>query len=126
MQLNPYLSFNGDCAEACKFYEQVLGAKLAMSMTYAGSPAAAHAPPDWQDKILHAHLLIGGQSVMACDIGGGRYEEPKGTWISIGVTDPGEAERIYNGLAEGGKVVMALDDKFRIPWMVNCEKPAHG
>ena len=28
MQLNPYLSFNGNCGAALKFYEKVLGAKI--------------------------------------------------------------------------------------------------
>jgi PhnB protein len=28
MQLNPYLSFNGQCEAAFKFYEQCLGGKI--------------------------------------------------------------------------------------------------
>jgi uncharacterized glyoxalase superfamily protein PhnB len=28
MQFSPYLLFNGDCAEAFKFYEQTLGAGM--------------------------------------------------------------------------------------------------
>ena len=28
MQLNPYLSFNGQCEAAFKFYEKVLGGKI--------------------------------------------------------------------------------------------------
>jgi PhnB protein len=28
MQLNPYLLFNGNCAEALKFYEETLGGKI--------------------------------------------------------------------------------------------------
>ena len=28
MQLNPYLLFDGNCAEAFKFYEQTLGGKI--------------------------------------------------------------------------------------------------
>jgi PhnB protein len=63
-------------------------------------------------------------------------EEAKGFSVSIGVTDPAEAERIFNALAEQGKVRMPfqqtfwavrfgmLVDRFGIPWMINCEKVA--
>ncbi|MEM9908685.1 MAG: VOC family protein, partial [Cyanobacteria bacterium P01_D01_bin.44] len=36
MQLNPYLSFNGQCEAAFKFYEQCLGGKIEAMMPYAG------------------------------------------------------------------------------------------
>ena len=39
MQVNPYLMFNGNCAEALKFYEQALGAKIEAIMPFEGSPA---------------------------------------------------------------------------------------
>jgi PhnB protein len=47
-----------------------------------------------------------------------------------------DAERIFNALADGGKVGMPLQqtfwaarfgmvtDRFGIPWMINCEKDA--
>src|SRR5215510_8123308 len=38
MQLNPYLSFDGRCEEAFKFYEQCLGGKIVAMMTFGGSP----------------------------------------------------------------------------------------
>jgi len=54
MQFNPYLSFNGDCEEAFKFYEQLLGGKIEAMFRHEGSPAASHVPPEWGQKILHA------------------------------------------------------------------------
>jgi len=38
MQLNPYLSFNGQCEAAFKFYERCLDGKIVAMMTYASSP----------------------------------------------------------------------------------------
>ena len=38
MELNPYLSFNGQCEAAFKFYEQCLGRKIEFSITYGNSP----------------------------------------------------------------------------------------
>jgi len=38
MRLNPYLSFNGNCAAAFRFYEKVFGGTIPMTMTYGESP----------------------------------------------------------------------------------------
>ncbi len=45
-QAIPYLAFNGNCAEAMRHYERVLGlgAKLEMMMSGADSPMAAQIP----------------------------------------------------------------------------------
>lgn len=59
MQVNPYLMFNGNCAEAFKFYEKALGAKIEAIMPFAGSPASDSVPPEWADKTLHASMLVG-------------------------------------------------------------------
>ncbi|HTJ08291.1 MAG TPA: VOC family protein [Candidatus Binataceae bacterium] len=50
MQLNPYLIFSGQCEAAFKFYEKVLGGKIAAMMSHEGMPAAEHVPPDWRKK----------------------------------------------------------------------------
>jgi PhnB protein len=136
MQLNPYLMFNGQCEAAIKFYEQSLGAKVQFITRYSDAPAGSGSSPDVQDKIMHARISVAGQTVMASDAPCDRYDEPKGFFVSINVTDPAEAERIYAALSEGGKVSMPLgetfwalrfamfSDRFGTPWMINCEKPA--
>ena len=133
MQLNPYLLFNGNCAEALKFYEQTLGGKIEMLSTFKGSPAAEHAPPEWGDKVLHASFSVGDQKLMASDAPPGHYEQPKGISVSISLNDRDKGERIFNALAEGGTTTMPFQktfwasgfgmctDRFGIPWMVNCE-----
>ena len=59
VQLVSYLTFNGDCEAAFKFYAQTLGAKIEAMLPHAGTPAEAHTPPEWRDKILHARLSVG-------------------------------------------------------------------
>ena len=133
MELNPYLIFNGDCAEAFKFYEQTLGGKIESLMTFAGSPAAEHVPAEFADKVLHATIKIEGQTIMASDAPPGKYERPTGISVAIGLNDRERGERIFNALAENGTVQMPFEktfwasgfgmcvDRFGIPWMVNCE-----
>jgi PhnB protein len=134
MKMNPYLSFNGNCAEAFKFYEQCLGGKIAMSMTYGESPMADQTPPEFRGKIMHTRLVAGDMVLMASDSPPGRHEAMKGFQVSLIVETPAEAERIFHALEEGGTVHMPLQetfwatrfgmlvDRFGTPWMVNCEK----
>ena len=136
MQINPYLFFKGQCEEAFKFYAKLFGGKIAAMMPHTGSPAEGHVPPDWGKKIMHARLVVGDMVLMGSDPPPDRYNQPKGFSITLGVPDPGEAERVFKGLADGGNVTMALDktffadrfgmlvDRFGIPWMVICEKQA--
>jgi len=133
MQVNPYLSFKGDCEAAFKFYEQSLGGKPGGLFRYAGTPLAGQVPADWQDKIMHASVTVGDQVLMGGDVAPGQYEEPKGFSLSIQIQSTDDAERIFHELASGGRVVMPLEktfwaarfgmvvDRFGIPWLINCE-----
>jgi PhnB protein len=136
MELNPYLTFNGQCEAAFRFYERCLGGKIEMMLSHGDSPMAEQTPPAWRSKIMHARLIVAGRVLMGSDAPPDRYQEPKGFSVSLGVENPAEAERIFQALAEKGTVQMALQqtfwavrfgmvvDRFGIPWMVNCEQGA--
>ena len=136
MQLSPYLNFNGQCEAAFKFYERVLGGKIEAMITFAGTPAEEHAPPELRNKILHARLIVGSDALMGSDAPPDRYDAPKGFSVSLQIDDPADAERIFHSLAENGIVQLPIQqtfwaerfgmlvDQFGIPWMVNCGKPA--
>lgn len=133
MRLNPYLVFNGECEAALTFYAECLGGKIEAMLPHAGTPAEAHVPAEWRDKILHARMSIGDDVLMASDAPPGRYEQPKGFSVTLQITDPAEAERVFHRLAEGGTVQMPIQqtfwaarfgmvvDRFGTPWMVNCQ-----
>jgi PhnB protein len=133
MQLNPYLTFNGQCEAAFKFYERCLGGKIEAMIEHAGTPVEQHVPPEWRKKILHASLTVGGEVLMGSDAPPDRYEEPKGFSVSLQIKDPADAERIFAALAENGAVRMPLQqtfwahrfgmlvDRFGTPWMINCQ-----
>jgi PhnB protein len=135
MQINPYLSFNGTCDAAFKFYEKVLGGKILMKMTYGDSPMAAQTAPADKDRIMHVRLAVGDVMLMGADAPPQFYEPMKGIVVSIGVDDATEAERVFGALSENGTVRMPIQetfwaqrfgmliDQFGTPWMINCEKP---
>ena len=64
--LNGYLTFDGNCAEAMRFYERTLGGKLQL-VTHAESPMAAQTPPGSADRIMHARLVLDGGLLMGSD-----------------------------------------------------------
>ena len=103
MQFNPYLYFNGDCEEAFKFYEQLLGGKIEALFRHEGSPAASHVPPEWGQKILHARMTIGQTVLMASDAPPGHYHKPQGFSINIASSDP--VDLGYQGSAVGDPAV---------------------
>lgn len=136
MNINPYLNFNGTCAEAFRFYTKVLGGKDLQIMTFGDIPPGEEAPPMAESEkglVMHARFTVGDVAIMGSDAPGGRYNKPQGLSVSIGVDTPDEAERIFVALAEGGDIGMPIGetfwakrfgmvkDRFGTPWMVNCE-----
>ncbi|MFZ0064386.1 MAG: VOC family protein [Pyrinomonadaceae bacterium] len=132
MKVNPYLNFNGQCEAALKFYEQVLGAKTTFKQTWGDSPMAKHVPEETYNSILHSTLDVAGATIMCADSPPDSYKQPQGIQITLNFKDPSEGERVFNALAEGGRIDMPFQatfwstgfgmcaDKFGIPWMVNC------
>ena len=136
MELSTYLNFNGECAAAFKFYEELLGGRIVMMQTHGESPMKEHVPADWQDKVLHARLVLDQQALMGSDAPPERYAAPQGIYVSLNVADLPQAQRTFDALAKGGRVEMPFEktfwaagfgmvvDRFGVPWMVNCESPA--
>ena len=130
-----YLGFDGNCADAMRFYEQALGGKLEMLMSGADSPMAAQMPKEFLHRIMHARLALpGGGLLYAGDTPTNvPYEGIKGVSITVDYPTVAEAQRVFDALAAGGRVTMAMQesfwarrfgmlvDRFGTPWIVNGE-----
>src|ERR1700731_3466839 len=130
----PYLAFDGNCADAMRFYAKVLDGKLDV-LTFGQSPMSEQAPKDALNRIMHARLALEGNgSLYAGDCPPGMpYQGIHGVSITLNYDAVEAAERVFNALAEGGKVTMAfgptfwakrfgmVTDKFGCPWIVNGE-----
>ena len=133
LEISAYLSFKGDCEEAFKCYEEVLGAKPGLIFRYADSPMADVVPEGWESKIMHGSVKIGGKLLEGADVPPEKYEKPQGFSLSVNVATPDEAEKVFEKLGSGGRVVYPIEktfwserfgmiiDRFGIPWMINCE-----
>ena len=132
--LDSYIFFDGNCAEAMRFYERVTGGKIQFMMKYSESPVEndpQHCPPGSEDRIMHASLVIDGRNLMASDSPKGQFKPMQGFALSLYYDSPEEAKRKFDMLAEGGQVFMPfgptfwakgfgmLTDKFGTHWMVS-------
>jgi len=130
-KLETYLFFNGNCAEAMRFYERVFGGKLSL-LPAKDAPDPSVFPPGSGDKIMHSKLeLADGAVIMASDwLASGAYPGMGGFSVTLEVPTAAEAKSAFDTLAEGGKVWMPfgktfysdgfgmLADRFGTPWMV--------
>jgi len=130
-----YLSFDGTCADAMRFYERALGGTLEKLISGADSPIAAHIPPETAHRILHARLALeDGGVLFAGDCPGHLpYEGIKGVSITLNYGTIERANEVFSNLSDGGQVTMAMQpsfwarafgmvvDKFGTPWIVNGE-----
>ena len=136
MQLDCYLSFNGNCEEALGFYAGCLGGKVTTIMRYEGSPMDnKELPAAWKQKVMHATVEADGAQIMGSDLPPGMpFGGYSGFTVSAYVKkDVDRARRVFEALAAGGQVTMPfappfwgghfgmLKDKFGVPWMVSCE-----
>lgn len=140
MQWNPYLAFNGKCEAAFKFYEKCLGGKIVMMSRYSEMPPSDQAgcgemPADAMNRIMHARLVLGNQTLMGGDSPPGMpYNGIHGNAVAVQVDTAEQADKLFKALSEGGNVTLPigetfwavrfgmLSDQFGVPWMVNCEK----
>ena len=137
MHLNTYLNFDGNCEAAFNYYAEHLGGKVVALMKFGEGPMAQQVAPEARDKVMHARLDVDGSTIMGTDCTDQHAYAPiHCAYVVINLNDAPNAERIFNALADGGKVRMPLQqtfwahrygitvDRFGVPWMVNCEKAA--
>lgn len=132
----PYLNFNGNTEEAFNFYKSVFGGEFTAIMRFKDVPSEYKMSDAEGEKIMHVSLPIGqGTMIMGSDVPDSMGKVVMGTnfYVSISTTSEAEADRLFNGLSEGGHVAMPLEksfwgsyfgmfrDKFGIQWMVSYE-----
>ncbi|MDI3283890.1 VOC family protein [Polyangium sp. 15x6] len=128
-ELDTYLFFDGNCAEAMRFYERTFGGKIEFMMKFDEGPAPC--PEGGAGRIMHASLTVGARRLLASDtVPKYPHEGFKGFSVSLGFPTKAEAQRVFDALADGGKVMMPLEktfwseafgmvtDRFGVPWMI--------
>ena len=136
--VNTYLNFNGDCEEAFNLYKSVFGGEFSFVGRYKDMPPQEGMPPipdNELNRIMHMALPISNETMLMGSDAGGDWApaivQGNNVAISINTDSKENADRIFNGLSEGGKVTMPMDntfwgdyfgmftDKFGINWMIS-------
>ena len=134
--INPYLNFPGNTEEAFNFYKSVFGGEFISLQRFKDTPDADKLPPDTKEMIMHIALPVGKNVIMATDAPasmGFNLTQGNNTYICISPESEAEANKLFDGLAAGGKIGMPLQkmfwgamygdltDKYGIKWMVNYD-----
>lgn len=138
MKVQPYLNFDGQTEAAFKFYQSVFGGEFLTKMKMKEGSGGGKLQPGEEDRIMHISLPIGGDVIlMGSDIlpsAGHKLQMGNNLYISLHPDSKEEADSLFNGLSEGGKIEMPMEDqfwgdyfgsfvdKFGVHWMVNYDK----
>jgi PhnB protein len=132
MQMTTYVNFAGTCAEAFRYYERHLGGRVEMMMTHEQSPEPGRLGAEWRDKVLHARLALADTALLGADVPDA--QPMRSAYLTLTVDSNDEAERIFAALADGGRVLMPIEetffadrfgqaqDRFGINWMILRQK----
>lgn len=133
-QLNPYLTFNGNCKEAMNFYKEVLGGELTL-MVAGETPVAAQMPSQYHHLILHSSLKTDNFEIMATDMVPGGFIEGNTVHMCLICKSDNEIHSLFEKLSAGGQVLQPISemffgligsvtDKYGKNWILELDKPA--
>jgi PhnB protein len=118
MKISPYISFNGNCAQAVAFYAQALSVEPEIMHYKDAPPENGYESPKEEDElIMHAQLTIGGETMMFCDVPT-TYPVTVGTNFAVMAEFDTQdaATAAFNALKDGGDVGMELQKTFWSEW----------
>ncbi|SMO38104.1 PhnB protein [Saccharicrinis carchari] len=134
--ISTYLTFNGNCEVAFNFYKSVFGGDFTHIGKFKDMPEDPKYPVSEsnKEKIMHVSYPIGNTMLMGSDTGGEwstNFKQGNNFSISVNTDNMDEADKLFNKLSEGGKVIMPMNktfwdsyfgmltDQFGIQWMVS-------
>lgn len=141
--VNIYLTFDGNCEAAFKFYCSVLGGEIEHLSRFSEMPDSPNYPIAEKDKnkVMHLSYRLNDQTViMGSDTGGewaNQIVQGNNFSISLNVDSMEEADTILKSLSHKGEVSMPLSktfwgsyfgmltDQFGVQWMISCPLETH-
>ncbi len=140
MNLTPFLLFDGNCAEAMRFYQACLGGELLITKL-GDTPMAAEQPAEKHDKVVNAHLKSGSIEFTATDWLHPTRARQHGndTGLYVNGATYGELRTIFDKLAAGAPEEFLDDlrpmpfgtyghliDAYGIQWFFQGDPPPDG
>jgi PhnB protein len=120
IKINPWINFNGNAEEAFDFYQSVFGGEIRKILND-------------ENEMMFIHLPIGKDNVLIAnnvpeELGRVNENENRSK-ISVSTESKEDADRIFNGLSQGGNVEVPMSegmgmyfgmfrDKYGIEWII--------
>jgi PhnB protein len=133
-EINACLMFDGNCAEAMKFYQKCLQAELQLKLY--SEAFGEKTPLELQNRIMSARLTKGTATLLGADImPQPNFKSGNNFTVSVACESKQEVDDFTKSLGEGGDVTMPgrevpggnyfgmLTDKYDIDWMFSFELP---
>ncbi len=132
---HPYLNFDGQAEEAFNFYKSIFGGEFIFLKKIGDAPDFEQFSEEERNRVMHVALPINEHTIlMASDCfpsAGHVLNSGNNIYINIAAESREEADRLFNGLSNGGTIEMPMEDqfwgdyfgsfkdKFGIQWMIN-------
>lgn len=130
MPFSTYLFFDGTCREAMSRYAQILNLPAPQFLSAADLPPGEREkmPPVPDDAVMNCMITFEDSVIMGSD--DAKAGPMAGCSLTLTLPDADEAKRVFEALAEGGDVCMALEptfwttafgtltDRYGIRWMI--------
>jgi PhnB protein len=135
-KLNSYLTLPGTALQAIEIYKKVFKVEPILVQKFKDMPQqeGVTISPETAERVLHAAFQVGNDTLMISDAMKEQDETivmGAQTQVCIHPDSKEEADRMFELLSEGGKVVMPMamafwgdyfgmcKDKFGVRWMIN-------
>ena len=135
MPIRPYFAFAGNCRQAFTRYQEVFGGELRLLTGEDVPPGAGSPPGSSTDLIIHAAVGLARGAVPRSRRSVRRVRRTSAGYVrNVVLENPGEANRVFDTVAEEGQVQMQLGetffspafgmciDRFGTPWMVMVQQ----
>ena len=138
IQVDPYLTFNGNCEEAFTWYKQIFHTEFNSLVRYKEMPEGPLMPEEEQNKIIYISMpisdyvyLTGADSTKETQV-----ETGQNLLLTLTLSDEDQMKQIFQDLSDGGEILMPLQqtfwadlygmlqDKYGVRWRINY-KLAH-
>ena len=131
-----YLTFNGHAEEAFGFYGSVLGGTVTNFQRFGDTPHGEAMSGKEKQRVMHITLQTPHGFMMGndhMDFMGEPYKAGNNFSMSLHPDSEQEARALFEGLSQGGQVIVPLDkvfwgaffgmlvDRFGIRWQVNYQ-----
>ena len=119
MKIRPYLTFNGQCAEAIELYKKAFKTDTLEVMLFDQMPPMPDftMPDEYKKRVLQATLKFGDDFIRLSDCGPGhKLNEQESERISLAIeASVDEIKHAFAILSEEGRVGMPLAETFYSP-----------